>query len=295
MDGILTARLAVRVHRGSKRRCHTSLRIPKEVQCSRAEAVGTVGQHAWQALRSKRPGHQEPIPTAAYFAHTDRRTGPGLQRTTTVRVAAHLHTDDGESLSRGPVLVSVDAYKILLPHLDVASRSPKQHPHLSSLTMGMDIETTCSALPSPTKPRGSVATFSHLSYEVKTQEGMRRLVDDVSVKVSTGEVRCCWLSSVVDGRWSMVDLTVKKCLLYHPTPSQSVLTVPLPRCSLSWVPRKCRDRVWRTWQVRCGTLARALLASVPCRTSTPPRLSTYTPASSPNVFSAKHGLLRAAC
>lgn len=38
------------------------------------------------------------------------------------------------------------------------------------------------------KPSGSVATFSNLSYEVKTKDGVKLIVDDVSVQVGAGQM-----------------------------------------------------------------------------------------------------------
>ncbi len=41
---------------------------------------------------------------------------------------------------------------------------------------------------SSTAPKGSVATFENLSFEVKNKNGTARLVDNVSVKVAQGQV-----------------------------------------------------------------------------------------------------------
>lgn len=51
-----------------------------------------------------------------------------------------------------------------------------------------NIEQSQTTITARTMPIGSVATFSHLSYEVKGKEGVKRLVDDVSVQVAQGEM-----------------------------------------------------------------------------------------------------------
>lgn len=46
-------------------------------------------------------------------------------------------------------------------------------------------------VPSPetsARPTGSVLTFSHLSYTVKTKTGDKKLIDDVSVSIKAGEL-----------------------------------------------------------------------------------------------------------
>lgn len=71
------------------------------------------------------------------------------------------------------------------------SRSPTMPGSDISL---LQIETTRTTemepLPSnSTAPKGSVAVFENLSFEVKNKNGVARLVEDVSVKVSQGQVR----------------------------------------------------------------------------------------------------------
>lgn len=65
---------------------------------------------------------------------------------------------------------------------------------------------------------GSVATFSHLSYEVKGKDGAQRLVDDVSVKVGQGEV---------SASRPTVHVNLKQ-----------LLTHCVRRCLPSWAPRE---------------------------------------------------------
>lgn len=51
-----------------------------------------------------------------------------------------------------------------------------------------------------TAPKGSVAVFDNLSYEVKNKQGVARLVDNVSVKVGQGQVSATTSCHVVDER-----------------------------------------------------------------------------------------------
>lgn len=46
--------------------------------------------------------------------------------------------------------------------------------------------------------KGSVLSFKHLSYTVKTANGPKRLVDDISVDIRAGELLAIMVSNVYD-------------------------------------------------------------------------------------------------